>query len=52
MNGCQTRIARLVFAGFFAAAMPFVAHVACARVVSSVAPDATAQIQAAQRQFN
>ncbi len=52
MSRRQPRMARIVFAGFFATAWLVVANIACARAVRSSTPDTTAQIQTAQRQFN
>jgi tetratricopeptide (TPR) repeat protein len=54
MSWLQARIAAAVAAGVFAAAMPFAAEASVSRALarSTALPDATAQIQAAQRQFN
>lgn len=56
MSWRQARIAAAVAAGVFAAVMPFAADASASGVRASAPspalPDATAQIQAAQRQFN
>ncbi|MGD0305679.1 MAG: tetratricopeptide repeat protein [Candidatus Acidiferrales bacterium] len=54
MNLRHVRIAAAFAAGIFAAAVPFAANAAGVNAAAAVSalPDATAQIQAAQRQFN
>jgi tetratricopeptide (TPR) repeat protein len=54
MNGCKARVAAAVVAGILVAANPFAgsSRAATPTATRAVTPDAAAQIQAAQRQFN